>query len=383
MKIVHICLACFYVENMGYQENILPRLHAQMGHDVTVLTSDYQFNEKGERETKQQRAYTTADGVAVRVLDRKDKGFGARFGAFPELAKKLEQIQPDILFVHGGQFLSLREVTNYCAQHPAVRLYIDQHGDYYNMPVNTWKQKLVQKAVYGHGMRRAAKHCRVFWGVTPWRCEYLQKVYRLPQEKISLLPMGGLEMEIPAAQRQQMRRDVRGRLGLSEDDFVIISGGKIDAAKKIHCLMQAVAELKRDDVKLIVFGVPTDDVQQTFYRLASNSRIRAIGWLASADVSQYLFAADLAVFAGTHSVLWEQVCAAGLPALFRDWQGMHHVDVGGNCAFVHDGSVEELKQRLTALVDSPEEYEKMKLAAQQQAAPAFSYREIAKRAIEL
>jgi hypothetical protein len=40
MKIVHICLACFYVEGMGYQENLLPKYHVKQGHQVTVLTND-------------------------------------------------------------------------------------------------------------------------------------------------------------------------------------------------------------------------------------------------------------------------------------------------------------------------------------------------------
>ena len=45
MKIVHICLACFYVDGMGYQENLLPKYHAQK-HDVTIITSDFAFDNR-------------------------------------------------------------------------------------------------------------------------------------------------------------------------------------------------------------------------------------------------------------------------------------------------------------------------------------------------
>ena len=53
MKIVHVCLACFYVEGMGYQENILPKEHSEAGHSVTVITSDFAFNERGEKTKKE------------------------------------------------------------------------------------------------------------------------------------------------------------------------------------------------------------------------------------------------------------------------------------------------------------------------------------------
>lgn len=382
MKIVHICLACFYVENMGYQENILPRLHAQMGHTVYVLTSDYQFDAQGHPGKKQEREYTNADGVQVKVLERCG-GLPGRLGKYSGLTDHLARLEPDILFVHGGQFLSLSEVTDYCRRHSQVRLYIDQHGDYYNMPVKTWKQKLIQTQIYGRRMRRAANYCRVFWGVTPWRCQYLQQVYGLPARQVALLPMGGLEGETPPETRREIRSQVRRRLGLSEQDFVLVTGGKIDAAKKITPLMRAVAELNRESIKLVVFGVPSEQMREEFERDSADAHIRCVGWIASEDVSQYLFAADLAVFPGTHSVLWEQACAAALPCIFGDWPEMHHVDVGGNCIFVKDGSVDELKEKILAVSDDPEKYRAMKTAAAERAAQVFSYREIAKRAIEL
>ena len=63
MKIVHICLGNFYVEGMGYQENIIPKMHIKEGHDVYVLTSDFAFNGRGETVKKENREYTNEFGV--------------------------------------------------------------------------------------------------------------------------------------------------------------------------------------------------------------------------------------------------------------------------------------------------------------------------------
>ena len=46
MKIVHLCLGCFFPDNYSYQENMLPKFHKELGYDVKVL--DYSEIVKGE-----------------------------------------------------------------------------------------------------------------------------------------------------------------------------------------------------------------------------------------------------------------------------------------------------------------------------------------------
>ena len=46
MKILHCCLAAFYIDNYGYQENILPKIHTLQGNEVKIIasTETYQKN---------------------------------------------------------------------------------------------------------------------------------------------------------------------------------------------------------------------------------------------------------------------------------------------------------------------------------------------------
>ena len=39
MKIIHLCLSCFYIDNYRYQENELVREHVTDGHEVLVVAS--------------------------------------------------------------------------------------------------------------------------------------------------------------------------------------------------------------------------------------------------------------------------------------------------------------------------------------------------------
>jgi glycosyltransferase involved in cell wall biosynthesis len=382
MKIVHICLACFYIDKMAYQENLITKFHAK-NHEVYILTSDYAFNAYGEKIKKTEKNYINEFGIPVKVLEKSNRyGFYSRYKDFADVYENLAEIRPDIIFCHGGQFIALKDVIRYCKKHKEVRLYIDQHGDYYNTPVNTLKSKIVIQCIYGHWMRKAAPYVTKFWGVTPWRCQYLREVYKIPEEKVDLLPMGGDDDKIHFDSLEKIRKEIRSKHRIEEDDFLIITGGKIDKAKNIHLLIEAVKSINQPKVKLLIFGQPSKDFEETFLAMVNNSEvIRYIGWLPSDMVYDYFISSDLCAFPGTHSVLWEQACACGLPGLFRDWEGMHHVDVGGNAMFLKDDSAEEIEQVLKDLCSHPEKMIAMKKMAQARCIKTFSYSEIAKRAI--
>lgn len=381
MEIVHICLAASYVEGFGYQENILSQFHAEMGHKVTVLTSDKVFNSKHEKIKREKSDYINDFGIRVKTLKRDENLRKGRFGVFDHLYEELEKIKPEIIFVHGGQFYSLKDIVVYCKKHMGVSLFIDQHADYYNTPVNTFKTKLTQRYVYGHWMRKAIPYAKKYWGVTPWRCQYMKEVYGIPEDKIDLLVMGGDDRYIHYDKRLELRTSIRERLNINEDDFVVISGGKIDKTKNIHRLMRAVIKMDKPDIKLIVFGQPNDDMQKEIKELSEDSHIRNIGWIDSTKVYDYFLASDLVVFPGTHSVLWEQACACGLPGIFKRWDGMQHVNVNGSALFIESDSEDEIGGRILSLYADKSKYLRMKEAAVKDAMAVFSYKLIAKKAI--
>jgi len=382
MKIVHICLACFYVDAMGYQENMLPKYHAQ-DHEVYIITSDYAFDASGKTVRKKEKEYINEYGIPVKVLE-KSRRFGpySRYNDYKDVYATLKDLQPDIIFCHGGQFVALMDVIRYCKHNRQIKLYIDQHADYYNTPVDTVKQRLSHYWIHGYWMRKAARYAEKFWGVTPWRCEYLNDVYGIPKEKIDLLPMGGDDEKIRFDRQKEISLCIRERYDIAQDDFLIITGGKIDRAKNIDLLMKAVSNLDNEKIKLLVFGQPNDDMKAEIEKLAQNVHIRYIGWIPSDAVYDYYLASDLAFFPGTHSVLWEQACACGLPGIFKKWPGMQHVDVGGNALFLEQDSTEEMQTVIRWLLEKPEVYQNMKQVAMDTAVGVFSYRDIARRSIE-
>lgn len=390
MQIVHVNIACFYIEGLGYQENILPRIHKQMGYDVTVITVQTCLGESyaklaGDRPVC---SYYNKDGVEVvilpdnRVANKYQRMFVRRSNG---LYEKLKEKSPDIIYIHGIQAFDILDVLRYKKKHPEIHLFADQHGDYYNMPVDTWKKYLYQRWIMGYIARKTAKLADRFWGVTPWRVDYLINVYKIPRNKVGLLVMGGDDNFIDLSRKKEYREQLCKELKFELDDFIIVTGGKIDRTKKIHLLTEAVKRLPLR-CKLVIFGRPDEEMEPYFAQLPS--KICFIGWIPSDEAYRYFLASDLAVFPGTHSVLWEQSVACGLPGIFKHWPGMNHVDVGGNAILLDEPEedtkyVDLLEQTISNLMDRNSDYEKMCWVAREKGVKEFSYKEIARKAIAI
>ena len=380
MKIVHVIIAAAYKEGYGYQENILPAKHVELGLDTYVISSN--------KEHPLGMHYINEDRVKVIFLPRvtsimqKIPLIRSFVKQTHGIYSKLVELSPDIIFIHGLQCFESLDVCKYCEKHPQVKLYVDQHADYYNSPISRWRTRLYIKKVYGYIAKQLEKYTIKFWGVTPWRVDYLQKVYGVKPEHTDLLVMGGDEKLIDWENRALLREQIREKFEIPKDAFLVVSGGKIDKAKNIHLLLDAI-KMMNDNVYFLLFGNMTKDIEE--YCLPKiDKRIKYIGWVDSKQVYPLFLASDLAVFPGTHSVLWEQAMACGIPGLFKDWDGgFNHIDCGGNAKILKDISIESLNAEITRLMDEKEEYMKMKEFAETKGRKTFSYIEIAKKAIEL
>ncbi len=377
-KICHIELASPYQDGMGYQENILPKKHAQLGFNVSIIT--------GPEKDEGPELYVNSDGVEIHKLKKRNGllnrlpyicGFAKNFIGF---YKELELIKPDYIFVHSPALSDYSDLLKYKKNHDEVRIFADNHFDFYNYPIKTLKSK-IQRYTYDYlSVYRLSKVCEIIWGVTPWRVDYLKKVWHVPSKKTGLLVMGGDEDYIDFDHRGKIREAIRKQYGIPLDAKLIVSGGRIEKSKNIHLLVEAIAKMHNPHIFLLLFGNMTDEVKE-LCKPFLNDHIIMVGWIKSNDVYNYLLSSDLGVFPGTHSVLWEQACASGLPCIFKDWDGgFNHVFVNGNSYLLKDISVDSLLSSIQSIIENPENFSRMKLMAVE-ARDIFLYKKIAKKAI--
>lgn len=377
MKIVHICLTGVFTEGWTYQENLLSKFHSKLGHDVTLIASSLMYDNGGKLSATNRSDYRNNDGVYVIRIEEKNQKPCSKFRRFPKLKKTLEGIEPDILFVHGCQFLDINTVIKYKIEHKNVKIYVDNHADFSNSANNFLSYHILHKIIWKRMVKKIAPYTEKFYGVMPARVDFLKTIYGLPDEKVELLVMGADDEKVAVALNPKSRDSIRSKYGIEKTDFLIVTGGKIDAAKmQTLLLMEAVNRI--NGIKLMVFGSVANELTEKMNQLCSD-RVQYIGWVDSSKTDRYFAAADLVVFPGRHSVFWEQVAGLGIPMLVKDWPGTHHVDVGGNVKFLKTDSVEEIEIKLKEIIDR--DYEKMKTVAQEKAMKNFSYMEIAKRSI--
>lgn len=382
LKVLHLCLASFYIDNYSYQENMLPKYHKKSGYDVEIIASLFTFDQYGQRKfLDKPTSYTNEYGIQVTRLAYKKTKLSKRLRQYEGTYDAIDKSQPDIIFIHGCQFSDIKYVVNYAKIHPEIQIYVDNHADFSNSARNFMSKNILHKIIWKRCANLIEPFVTKFYGVLPARVDFLKNIYGLPEKKIELLVMGADDEKVKEANDSEMKRNIRRKYGIKKDDFLIMTGGKIDNAKKqTLMLMKAIKNIPDKKVKLIVFGSVIPELQDEINELADGKKIQYIGWVKSDDSYKYFSAADLAVFPGRHSVFWEQVVGQGIPMIVKSWEGTKHVDLGGNVIFLNNDSPDEIKESVYEIYSNPELYSAM-LKAAEKGKEVFSYEKIAKRSI--
>lgn len=380
MKIVHIAPKAPYNDNWGYQDNLLPKYHRKAGHDVTVLISTY-THEDGKIVETEPADYVLPDGVRIVRLKRKKyphrvlTSLCTKLDVYPYL----EELRPDFVFYHSLNSTTIYDVVRYKKNlNPNCIIVRDNHIDDNNCADTGLKMVLI-RSVERFFVRKTMPYVSRVYGVTPWRRQYAQTYFRVPSSKTDVLIMGADDDQMNLEEKQRIRAEVRQEYAISDEDFLVVTGGKIDIAKNIHLLMKACMEIT--GVKLLVFGNVCDDVREEFERLRLSNQIIYIGWVNANDVYRYFYAADLVCFPGGHSVMWEQACASKVPCVFKMWEGMEHLNNGGNGDFLYPVTVESISEKIRSLHRTPAYYA-MKQAAESSATDIYRYSYIAEKSLE-
>ena len=381
MKITHICMSGM-TDGFNYQENVLSKYHKKLGYDVSVIATQWIWGTDGKLQTTDRTNYVNKDGVKVIRLPMRCGTPVNKLKVFPGLYRAVEQEQPDILFIHNCQFLDICKLAKYAKRHKNVKIFVDNHVDFSNGAHGWLSKNILHKGLWRFCVKKIEPYTTKFYGVLPARVDFLRNMYDLPAEKCELLVMGGDDELVEAAAKPEVRGQLRKQYGIEQNDFLIITGGKIDAYKtQTLLLMEAVQNIHHSKVKLIVFGSVIDALQEKVESLADGKKVQYIGWINANDSYRYFAAADLAVFPGRHSVFWEQVTAQGIPMLCKKWDGTTHVDVGGNVRFLEEDSAELIQREIERLLEHPEEYARMKKVAAGSGMKTFAYSQIARRSV--
>jgi len=131
MRILHLMLANFYIDNYNYQENVLPRQNKLDGHDVRIIASTETFVNNIHTGYLQPGSYINEDGIPVTRLPYRiiiNHLISRKLRMYPKVYQLLDDFSPDVIFCHGIQTFELKTLRLYKKNNPSVRLYVDSHS---------------------------------------------------------------------------------------------------------------------------------------------------------------------------------------------------------------------------------------------------------------
>lgn len=321
MKIVHI--QDYFQPQLGYQETFLPREQSDLGHDVYMLTSDrykpslYLANQKLLGQRVIGSGFFIEEGIKVwrlKTLFEIPHAIWVR-----GLEKKIQELGPDIVVVHGiANFFAIR-IAHLKKEKPSFKLIYDDHMAFVASRSVLRSLYPVFRYAFSPLIQQAAD---ALVGVSDTSKMFMHKKYGMPLDRITTIPLGADDelFRFDAA----ARKEIRNSLSLGEGDVAFIYAGKIIPVKGPHLLVEAAVQLMRDhhNVKVALVGNgPEDYVERMKEEIrCANLEDRFI-WhdaVLNRDLYKFYSASDVAVWPRECSLSMLEAMACGLPVIISD-----------------------------------------------------------------
>ncbi|WP_339855540.1 glycosyltransferase family 4 protein [Porticoccus hydrocarbonoclasticus] len=381
MKVAHVCLSNYYMDDRAYQENELVEEHVRQGHEVLVIASTQIFTTDRRREFVEPGHYRCKQGIEVIRLPYHPwvphtvaKSLRPHKGVY----QLLEEFAPDSILFHGMCGWELVNVSRYKKAHPKVKFYVDTHTDFINSargPVSKW------------GLHYLYYRPIVHWCL-PWidkilyisalTGKFAREFYGVPDEKLEFYPLGGHPVEDD--EYHALRENTRQDLGLSDDQVLFVQSGKQSASKKLLDTLDAFIGNPDPRFRLVLVGSLLDDIRdRTQALIDADDRIEFWGWRSPAELRALLCGADVYLQPGSQSATMQtSLCCRCVPVL-EDIEG-HGIYTENNGWLVNNE--QELAAVLTEISADAADLRAMAAESEKLARQKLDYAVLARRILD-
>lgn len=167
---------------------MIAKYHVSFGHDVTVITNQWIFDEKGNYVKTDKIHETDRWGVKIiRLPIKGNKSYTYKFKRYIGLYDNISEIKPDIIFLHSSQIMDANDIIRYMKECPQTRLFVDNHCDYSNSATNWLPKYVLHGIVWKRSTKRLNPYVEKFYGVLPVRVDFLIERYKLKPERVERL----------------------------------------------------------------------------------------------------------------------------------------------------------------------------------------------------
>ncbi len=378
MKIIHIGLASHYTVGMNYQDNLLTEMNLKDGHDVTYISDPYVYsgcNIKyvGEMDEILDNGLRLIridyDRLILNIITEKIRKAS-------KLKNYLEEISPDVIMYHGLIGYEMITVSKY-AKNNNIILYADSHADFCNTG-RIIAAKLFYRYINGYFVRRILPYVRKIFYITKECKEFLDKMYRLPKEKLEFYPLGGILQndESCAIQRKKLIDEFK----LSSDSIIFSHTGRITREKKTLELVRAFCQIQNDQVHLFIAGDISEELKSSLWPLIDeNANVHFLGWKSGEELIGLLNATDVYFQPGSQSATSQTALCCKCAEVVAPTES--YIDMYGS-AVMYGQTEDELRLIMESILEDNTIIDIYKERATSIAAEKLDYAKLAERYLQ-
>ncbi|MGJ8590120.1 MAG: glycosyltransferase family 4 protein [Yoonia sp.] len=337
MRVLHLCLSCFYIDDAGYQENHLVREHVDAGHDVQVIASTETFDGKGGLGYTAPGTYKGSDGakvIRVPYASWLPHKIGRKLRIHAGVYDLIKAFEPEAILFHGCAGNEIVTAAKYAADHRDVLLYADSHEDLNNSARGFVSKNILHRLFYRNRMQTALPKIRKVLCINVESMDFMSELYGVPLDLLEFFPLGGNVLE--QAEMSDRRAKTRSQLDLPDNAFVFLQSGKMTKRKKLAESLDAFAKLEGAHLRLWITGLLTDETKEDLSaKITADPRVYFLGWKSPDELNDLLCAADAYLQPGTQSVTMQNALCCGCPVIIDNVPG-HHPYVSAGATLVHD-----------------------------------------------
>lgn len=381
MKILHMMLSNFYIDNYNYQENILPRQNKNDGHEVLIIASTETFISNITLGYICPGQYLNEDGIKVKRVAYRwipSKFLQRKIRSYVDIYKMICDFSPDVIMFHGVASLELLNASKYKKNNPNTKLYVDSHSDYNNSGKSFLSRYILHKKIYKYFLTKALPNIDKVFYLSYETKKFLEEVYCVPEYSLEYLPLGGIIVNDEL--RKKNREKILLSLNLKSTDILFMHSGKMDKDKRTLDLIKAFSATNGGNLSLIIIGSMTDDVKRKSFTLINKDpRIQYLGWKNSNELIEYLSACDLYVQPGGQSATMQNALCCGSAAALYPHES-HKYLLGDSVFYIE--SAEDMKDLFEQIARDPEILEDKRKMSFELAKEKLDYKKIAARLYE-